>query len=71
MNFVVELTETEKREGYDSIIKLDSLETPVYINKGGHKFYIWNNDERIDIPIRFLKPFLKILEEKKIEYEND
>ena len=71
--FEVTLSKAEKKEfDYDYfIIDIDELEKPVHIKNEGKFFSIWSNKERIDIPLRFLKGFIKFLNKNKINYENE
>lgn len=71
--FEVKLTNKDKEEfEYDSfIIGVDELEKPVYIKDEGSFFSIWSKKERIDIPVRFLKRFIKFLKDNKIYFNNE
>lgn len=75
VDFQVKLTAQEQKEftvhGLAIVnIGASALVTPVYIKDEGYFFSIWTKaDNRIDIPLRYIKPFLKWLDENKMRYE--
>lgn len=71
-SFLVRLSQEEKREYcYEEFeIRLDELMKPVYTKDEGSFFTVWSSDGRIDVPARFLEPFRRLLDENRVEYED-
>ena len=71
--FIIRLNEQEKKEySYEEFdIRIDEFAGPVYIKDEGDFFSVWDNDGRIDIPLRFLDEFRKFFRENKVEYEDE
>lgn len=57
--------------GGDFKVCIRDLERPVYIKDEGAFFTVWEKQGRVDIPVRYLKRFIKFLQDNHIEYENE
>ncbi len=71
--FTIELSKDERKDfEYKRLsIAIDDLDKPVYIKDEGDFFTTWDKNERIDIPLRFLKRFVKFLEDNNIAYDSE
>ena len=71
--FEVKLSKQEQEDyeydGFD--IGVDELVRPVYIKDEGHFFTVWEEDGRVDIPVRLLRKFIAFLQENNVPYESE
>jgi hypothetical protein len=71
--FEVRLSKDEQDDyEYDSfLVNLDDLIKPVYIKDEGDFFSVWENQGRVDIPVRLLKSFLEWLKENGVGHKSE